>query len=107
MLESCWLAALIIVPLFFNIWGESVFEGGKVHQLRSIAVLSAAFVVVWPLEQKRQTARRSFLLWRAPMVPPFFLMATVYLIGTAFSIDPALSFRGSHYRWQGTYTQLS
>lgn len=107
MLESCWLAALIMVPLFFNIWGERVFEGGKVHLLRSIAVLSAAFLVVRFAERKRQQAHRIYLPWRAPMALPFLLMAAVYLIGTAFSVDPPLSFWGSSYRGQGTYTQLS
>ena len=39
ILEAGWLAAVISVPLFFNIHSERVFEPDKVAILRSIAVL--------------------------------------------------------------------
>ena len=39
LVEAGWLAAVIIVPLYFNIYLESVFEMGKACLLRSIALV--------------------------------------------------------------------
>ena len=48
-LESGWLVALVVVPVFFNIHGERIFEEEKVLILRSVAVLSAVFGLVLTL----------------------------------------------------------
>ena len=44
IIEAGWLAALIIVPLFFNVHSSRVFEPDKLSLLRSIALVMA---VAW------------------------------------------------------------
>ena len=104
-LESGWLVALVVVPVFFNIHGERIFEEEKVLILRSIAVLSAAFGLVLLLERRK--GRESQPPWRIPLILPFLLVIAAHLLSTAFSIDPKLSFWGGTSRLQGTYTSLS
>ena len=41
IIEAGWLAALIIVPLFFNVHSSRVFEPDKLSLLRSIALVMA------------------------------------------------------------------
>ena len=46
VIEAGWLAALVIVPLFFNIYSQRVFEPDKLSLLRSIAlVMGVAWIV--------------------------------------------------------------
>ncbi len=42
VLEAGWLLAVIVVPLFFNVWSNRVFEPDKLSLLRSIALLMVA-----------------------------------------------------------------
>ena len=44
IIEAGWLAALIIVPLFFNVHSSRVFEPDKMSLLRSIALV---MVIAW------------------------------------------------------------
>ena len=39
IIEAGWLAALIIVPVFFNVYSSRVFEPDKISLLRSIALV--------------------------------------------------------------------
>ena len=41
IIEAGWLAALIIVPLFFNVHSSRVFNPDKLSLLRSIALVMA------------------------------------------------------------------
>ncbi|MCB0028420.1 MAG: hypothetical protein KDE28_10965, partial [Anaerolineales bacterium] len=43
-LEASWLLAIILVPVYFNIHSDRVFEPDKLTLLRSLALLMAA---VW------------------------------------------------------------
>ena len=43
-IEAGWLAAVIVVPLFFNVHSSRVFEPDKISLMRSIALLMA---VAW------------------------------------------------------------
>ena len=46
LMEAAWLAVLILVPLFFNIYSSRIFEPDKIALLRSLVlVLIAAWVV--------------------------------------------------------------
>ena len=46
IIEAGWLVAVVLVPLFFNIYSSRVFEPDKLTLLRSIAlVMSAAWIV--------------------------------------------------------------
>jgi uncharacterized membrane protein len=43
-LEAGWLAALVVAPLFFNVFSSRVFEPDKISLVRTIAL---AMTVVW------------------------------------------------------------
>lgn len=116
ILEAGWLIALIVAPLFFNVYSDRVFEPDKLSVIRSIALV---MVVVWltktldgALGRERdagEAGRRS--LWEqiraTPLVLPTLLMVLAYIISTAFSVAPRISFWGSYQRLQGTYTTFS
>ena len=50
IIEASWLAALVVVPLFFNVYSSRVFEPDKITALRSIAVVAAIAWVVKTVE---------------------------------------------------------
>ena len=108
ILEAGWLVAAIVVPLFFNIYSQRVFEPDKLSILRSIAL---AMVAVWlvKLADEGLHLDKPLAQWvrETPLIIPTLLMAGVYLLATAASISPRISFWGSYQRLQGTYTTLS
>ena len=53
VIEAGWLAALVIVPLFFNIHSSRVFEPDKLSLLRSVALVMAAAWLVRAIEDWR------------------------------------------------------
>ena len=113
IIEAGWLAALIAVPLFFNIQSERVFEPDKVAILRSIAILIIAAWLVRFIDQRGWRAwqrlrwRHEESIWRLPFVLPIVALVIVYLISTLFSVTPRISWSGSYQRLQGTYTMLA
>ena len=113
ILEAGWLAALIAVPLFFNIHSERVFEPDKVTILRSIAIFIMAAWLVRFIDQRGWRAwerlrwRHEESIWRLPFVLPIVVLVIVYLISTLFSVTPQISWSGSYQRLQGTYTMLA
>ncbi|MEJ2209779.1 MAG: O-antigen ligase family protein, partial [Anaerolineae bacterium] len=121
LIEAGWLAALIVVPLFFNIHSNRVFEPDKLSLLRSIALIMSAAWLVRTVEdwRARQTGQpederpeaEDKPLWRrivgVPLVLPTLLLVLVYLTSTLLSVTPLVSLMGSYQRLQGTYTTLS
>ena len=113
LMEAGWLAAIIAIPLFFNIHSDRVFEPDKLTLLRSIAVLmSAAWLIKFiDLQGWQQWStlhpRNEDSIWRKPFVLPVFLLILTYLISNIFSVTPTVSWAGSYQRLQGTYTTLS
>ena len=116
LIEAGWLAAIIIVPLRFNIFLERVSQMSKVCLLRSIALL---MVLAWAIKMVEQRKRekgqgtrlalaqrmRNFLV--SPFVLPTVALVVVYLLSSFTSVWPRVSFLGSYRRSQGTYTMLS
>ncbi len=113
IIEAGWLAALISVPLFFNIHSERVFEPDKVAILRSIAVLIFMAWIVRFIDRRgwQQWARvrwqHEASIWRIPFLIPILALIAVYAVSTLFSITPRISWSGSYQRLQGTYTTLA
>jgi len=108
ILEAGWLSAIIVTPLFFNIYSSRVFEPDKLTTLRSIALMMAAvWLVRWVEEIVSGRRERGRITWRTPLVLPALLTVLVYLLSTAFSVTPYVSFFGSYQRLQGTFTTLS
>lgn len=111
-MEAVWLAALVTVPVFFNIYSSRIFEPDKIALLRSLALVSlGAWIiklieqggVVWEMNREPgegwvQTLRR------VPLVQQIVFLIGVLLVATVFSISLRASFWGSYQRLQGTYT---
>ncbi len=117
IIEAGWLAAIIIVPLFFNIHTNRVFEPDKLSLLRSIALVMAAAWLIRAVEDWRTGWEPDGLggreipflqrVYRTPLVIPTLLLVLSYLISTVLSIAWRLSLLGSYQRLQGTYTTLA
>jgi len=116
VIEAGWLLALVVVPLFFNIHSNRVFEPDKLSLLRSIATMMAVAWLIKLSEEglgERGGSRNSdqpkaqWGVLRSRFVVPTLLLAGVYLLATAVSVVPRVSLWGSYQRLQGTYTMLS
>jgi tetratricopeptide (TPR) repeat protein/O-antigen ligase len=114
LIEAAWLVALMITPLFFNVFSSRIFEPDKVSLLRSLALLILGAWMVksvdegWQSGERNQSLReRLFSVLRTPLVLPVFLLAGVYVLSSILSIVPQTSFWGSYQRLQGTYTFFS
>ena len=118
IIEASWLAALVVVPLFFNVYSSRVFEPDKITALRSIAVVAAIAWVVKTVEGGIKipsgeggpigVAKTAWRRARAtPLVLPVLALVIVYLLATATSIVPRVSLLGSYQRLQGTYSTLA
>ncbi len=118
LIEAGWLAAIVVVPLFFDVYSSRVFEPDKITTLRSIAVVMAVAWLVKFIEGGLQVGEESAeasgglgRLWkravRTPLVLPTLALMLVYLVATAFSLVPRTSLLGSYQRLQGTYSMLS
>ncbi len=114
IIEAGWLLAVIIVPLFFNVYSSRTFEPDKLTLLRSIALIMAATWLVKVMDSGFQRpSGESWAAWlrrltvETPLVLPTLLLILVYIISTAFSVMPRMSVFGSYQRLQGTYSTFS
>lgn len=115
IIEAGWLAAIVTVPLFFNIYSARTFEPDKITLLRAIVSIMILAWLVLMVEQgfgaeEGESASFSdrFRAWlKRPLVLPTLLLVIVYIISTALSISPQVSLWGSYQRLQGTYSALS
>jgi tetratricopeptide (TPR) repeat protein/O-antigen ligase len=106
--ESSWLAALVAVPIFYNVYSHETFEPDKIFLLRSLTALTLAAAIVWCVDSGRAAltvAARP--LWQVPLVKPVCALTAIYLLSTVCSIAPQRSVWGSYLRAQGAYTWLS
>lgn len=111
IIEAGWLAALVVVPLFFNVYSSRVFEPDKLTLLRSLVLLMALAWVIKTLEgfsteKGFATTVRRFLT-ATPLHLPVLIFAGLYILTTITSVTPQISFWGSYQRLQGTLTNLS
>lgn len=127
VIEAGWLAALVIAPLFFNVFSSRVFEPDKISLVRSIAlIMLLAWLVklanggeAWlpgyraqAVSAEGQAADAPALSWwqkvrGVPLLIPVALLVLAYAISTGFSVARFVSWWGSYQRLQGTYTFLS
>ncbi|MCB0162692.1 MAG: O-antigen ligase family protein, partial [Anaerolineae bacterium] len=115
IIEAGWLAALVTVPLFFNIYSARTFEPDKITLLRAIVSLMILAWLVLVVEQgfgaeegESTSFSDRFRAWlKLPLVLPTLLLVIIYMISTALSISPQVSLWGSYQRLQGTYSALS
>ena len=107
VLEVGWLLAVIITPLFFNVYSSRVFEPDKLTTLRTVALIMAAVWLVKSIEERANGRREIGFTWRTPLVLPTIFTVVVYLLSTLLSVTPWVSFFGSYQRLQGTYVLLA
>lgn len=106
--ESCWLAALVVVPVFFNVHSFRTFEEDKISLLRSLALVIAVALIIRAFEEGRQAwSVVGRPIWRLPMVGAALGLTAAYGLSTLTSVAPQISFWGSYQRTQGTYTWVS
>lgn len=111
-MEAVWLAALVTVPVFFNIYSSRIFEPDKLALLRSLALIALGAWAVKLIEQggviweiAREPGERWYqTLQKIPLLKPIAGLAGVLLVATLFSIHLRVSFWGSYQRLQGMYT---
>jgi len=111
LIEAGWLAALIVTPLFFDTFSNRVFEPDKLHLLRSIALVMAVAWLVQLLDGGFRRRPDGPGLWSrvrtTPLVLPTLILVGSYVLSTALSVVPRISFFGSYVRMQGTWSYLS
>jgi tetratricopeptide (TPR) repeat protein len=108
VIEASWLAALILAPLFFNVYSSRVFEPDKITIVRSLAlIMIGAWIVKWLEERGRNPDRPDRVTWRTPLMLPTLLFVIIYIIASVLSIVPRVSIFGSYQRLQGLYSMLS
>ncbi|MCJ7659053.1 MAG: O-antigen ligase family protein [Anaerolineales bacterium] len=114
IIEAAWLAAVIVVPVFFNVYSSRIFEPDKITLLRTIALTILAAWIVKLLDEggfrwERIPKGSSWheTLRQIPLIIPVLAVAIVYVVATVFSVTPSVSLAGSYQRLQGTYTTLS
>ncbi len=114
LMEAAWLAAVSVIPIFFNVFSSRIFEPDKITILRSLALLTLAAWAIklideggikWKTEIKGTSLIR--YLWSYPLIAPVIGLVIVYSISTIFSVTPSISFFGSYQRLEGTYTTFS
>jgi tetratricopeptide (TPR) repeat protein len=114
IMEAAWVAAIIVVPVFFNIYSSRIFEPDKITLLRTLALVALGAWVVKLVDEgsarwEQIGKSESFLktLLKVPLIAPAVALATVYLVSNIFSVTPRISLFGSYQRLQGTYSTLS
>lgn len=114
IMEAAWLAAVIVVPVFFNVYSSRIFEPDKITLLRSLALVILAAWSIKILEgghiigkQSEPVGSRVKRALKVPLILPIVALTVVYLLATIFSVTPRVSLWGSYQRLQGTYTTLS
>ena len=113
VMEALWLVAMIVTPLFFNLFSSRIFEPDKIALLRTLSIFLLVIWIVkllsegidWGYKNREEKWYRRLL--RIPLVIPILVLFVAYLIATIFSIVPSISLWGSYQRLQGTYTFFS
>lgn len=114
IMEIAWLAAIINIPVFFNVYSSRIFEPDKITLLRSFAIIIAICWLIKIIDEKgihweNFTPKNSIIMTilKTPLMVSVIGMVIAYLLATVFSITPRVSWAGSYQRLQGTYTTYS
>ncbi len=125
LIEACWLAAIIMAPLFFNVYSSRVFEPDKISFVRALALIMLAAWLTLRAEEARSGSaayprgknatpilarlRTTAANWSRenPLTLPTLFFIAIYLLSTLASVSPSVSLLGSYQRLQGLYTTLS
>lgn len=118
-IQGGWLIALVVAPLYFNIYSSRVFEPDKIVLIRTLALAMGAVWLILRAERWRATntnrgsgqplgtrvrAWAENVARENPLTLPALLLWLAYVISTLLSLSPTVSFFGSYQRLQGFYT---
>ncbi|MGD2144798.1 MAG: hypothetical protein PVF54_10005, partial [Anaerolineae bacterium] len=98
VLEIGWLLAVIVTPLFFNVYSSRVFEPDKLTLLRTIALMMAVVWLVKLIEERSHGLGGIGFSWQTPLVYPTLFTVAVYVISTVLAVNPWVSLFGSYQR---------
>jgi tetratricopeptide (TPR) repeat protein len=120
LIESCWLLALVTVPIFFDTMTVRIFEPDKIALFRNIVIVMVLLVLArlllvapsWFARPAANAESPGMPWWRAlikrwPLFLPVAVFVVIYTAATINSVLPAISFWGSYDRMQGLYTWLN
>jgi len=114
VMEACWLIALIVSPLFFNVYSSRVFEPDKIALVRSLAVVALAAWLIKLISEGgprfdhlQREQFRPTNWWQVPFLIPVAALTLIYVISTLLSVAPNISIWGSYQRMQGFYSTLA
>ncbi len=119
LIEAGWLLALVVTPVFFNPHGAVSFDPDKAAVLQCIVVLMAAAWLVkvaaggraWRPVAVRQAEGKPDswpgTVAAIPLVVPAALIGASTVAASLLSVDPHLSWLGSHHRAQGASTEIA
>jgi hypothetical protein len=115
IIEAGWLAAALVVPIFFNIYSARTFEPDKITLLRAIVCIMVVAWIISAVEKGSSDpggaplslANRLRRWLKIPFFLPTSLLVLFYLISTICSISPQVTVWGSYQRMEGTYSMLS
>src|SRR3990172_6793493 len=102
VIDAGWLLALILTPLFFNVYSSRVFEPDKIALLRSLAlIVIAAWGVKLSAEgslriEEKGGANPLAGFFRKPLMLPVTALVVVYLLSTLLSVSWYASVLGSY-----------
>jgi len=114
VMEAAWLAAIALIPIFFNVYSSRIFEPDKIALLRSLAlVILAAWMIKlfseggprWESRQPGDSLLKFII--KFPLAGAVLAFVFLYFLSTLFSVAPRTSLWGSYQRLQGTYTTFS
>ena len=112
LIESGWLLALVIVPLFFNVYSYRVFEPDKLGLFRTIATLMAAMAGILIIDNRVSPLAPGSIVGSIRTWTTIAACRRIAGDGaglppaTAWSVVPRVSLMGSYQRLQGTYSML-
>lgn len=106
-IEAGWLLAVIIAPLFFNVYSSRSIEPDKIALVRALAALMAAAWLIQWIDRRRAASSTSASSLRLPLIAPTLALIAVNLLATLTSLAPDISFFGEYVRPEGFHTLLA
>jgi len=104
-MEAAWLVAVIVVPVFFNVYSSRIFEPDKLTMLRTLGLVILAAWLIKLVEQggfrwgRIKRDKSVIKTWLGiPITIPVLILTLVYLLATLFSVTRYTSLWGSYQR---------
>ena len=104
IIEMGWLLAVLVVPLWINLWGSHPFDPAKISLLRLLVWPLAA---IWLADWLRRPRSYRFELPPPPLLLPLIALALAASVTAWAAAEPGLALWGSQQRANGLLTLLT